>query len=398
MNLLTFRELLSPRGQEAIAAAAALKPTEAKFLAAVSTLRKQWPADLATAALETVLLRERAAAKHEHADRFYFTRDALEMSSSDPVSRHRATRFARFGKVLDLCCGAGMDSIWLARAGCQVAAVDRDPICLEMAQANAAAAGVVDRIRFELGNAASKRQRPPADAAFADPSRRSIGIHALNPISYEPPVPDLIASFPSGFPMAVKIAPGVAKPDLSRFDAEVEFISSGGELKECVLWFGELKSALRRATVLPGGTLDSNEVLPEPSAGALGEYIFDPDPAVIRADLLGPLAEQLNAAAVSSGVALLTGHKPHQSPFANCYRVEACVPQRPDKLREYLQEHGIGRVTMLKRAADVDINDWQKQLRLTGSEHRHVILTRAQGRGVAIIAERTGRSATSATR
>ena len=48
--------------------------------------------------------------------------------------------------------------------------------------------------------------------------------------------------------LAAKIAPGVAWSDLTRWDAEVEFISVEGELKECVLWFGPLRTAAFRAS------------------------------------------------------------------------------------------------------------------------------------------------------
>jgi hypothetical protein len=68
MNLDTFRELLSPRGQSALAAAAALAPTDAGYLRAFDRLNKRTPAELAKAALETVLLRIRARPRQSRAD------------------------------------------------------------------------------------------------------------------------------------------------------------------------------------------------------------------------------------------------------------------------------------------------------------------------------------------
>ena len=88
MELATFRELLTPRGQAGLAEAAALAPTEAGFLRAFGKLTKHHPDDLARAALETVLLRDRAKPRHSLAERFYFTRESLEQASSEPVSRH----------------------------------------------------------------------------------------------------------------------------------------------------------------------------------------------------------------------------------------------------------------------------------------------------------------------
>src|SRR4051794_13898619 len=124
MDLLAFRELLAPAGRVALADAAALGPTEAGFLAAFETLRKRHPPALAKAALETVLLRTKAAARFPLAGRMYFTREALEQASGEAVSRYRAGRFGGFASVLDLCCGVGADAVQLALAGRRVEAVD----------------------------------------------------------------------------------------------------------------------------------------------------------------------------------------------------------------------------------------------------------------------------------
>jgi len=386
MELPTFRELLTPRGQAALADAAALAPTEAGFLHAFEKLRKRHPDERARAALETVLLRDRAKPRHSLAERFYFTRESLEQSSSETVSRYRAERFQEYSTVLDLCCGAGMDALQLAATGCRVEAIDNDPVRLAMAEANAEAAGLADRIRFHLGDVLAM-PLPRADVAFFDPSRRSGERRHLAPSQYQPPVDQVLARFPAGFPIGVKLAPGVAKHDLEPFDAEREFISWEGELKECTLWFGPMKTIRFRATILPGHTLCADDPPDEPPAAPLGEFLFDPDSSIVRAGLVGRLAEQLEAAPIEPGVALLSGPRRIQSPFATVYHVEVNLPLRAEKLRDYLREHGIGRVTLLKRAIDLDVNELQRRLRLSGRGQRHLFLTRAEGKRVAIVVE-----------
>src|SRR5262249_12351504 len=153
MNLDTFRLLLTPAGATALAEATALAPTEATFLACFETLRKRHPPELAKVALETAILRAKARDKFSAAERMFFTREALEQATSAVVAHHRATRFASFGCVADLCCGIGGDALALASVGVQVEAVDSDPLRVAMAEANAIALGFANRVRFSVGDA-----------------------------------------------------------------------------------------------------------------------------------------------------------------------------------------------------------------------------------------------------
>jgi len=139
MTLPTFEELLTPHGQAALDAATLLAPTDATFLAAFDKLRRRFDPDLAKAAIETVILRSKARGKFPDTERLYFEREALEQATPAAVAGHRAARLAAFATVLDLGCGLGADAIALARAGCCVIAVERDPLRAAMAAANFAA-------------------------------------------------------------------------------------------------------------------------------------------------------------------------------------------------------------------------------------------------------------------
>src|SRR5687767_11972709 len=135
MNLANLHELRSSAGLSALARAEELNPTDATLLACVSRLRNEFPAPLAAAALETTLLRRKAAGKFARAGDMFFTREALEQSSSEVISRYRAERFAPYARVAELCCGIGGDTIGLA-AKREVIAVDNDALRLAMAEAN----------------------------------------------------------------------------------------------------------------------------------------------------------------------------------------------------------------------------------------------------------------------
>ncbi|MFO0850859.1 MAG: class I SAM-dependent methyltransferase [Gemmataceae bacterium] len=386
MDLATLNELLSPTGDAALAAAAGLQPTEAKYPAALDRLRKQFPEPLARAALDTVLLRAKARAKFRHADRMVFDREGLEMASGEAVAAYRAGRFvAGFRSVADLGCGVGGDAIAFAAAGLTVTAVDRDPVRLRMAEANVAAQGLSGR--FVCGDVLTV-DLAGCEAAFADPGRRPGGKRVRAVDAGEPPLSALVARFPAGFPLAVKLAPGVRRTELADFDADPEFIAADGELKECVLWFGPFRTGQPRAVLLPGPHVLTGEPGDPLDSGPVGAYLFDPDPAAVRADLLGELARQLGAWPVEPGYAVLSGDELVANPFATAYRVEEVLPLDVKRVGALLRERGVGRVTLLNRASTADADAIGKKWKLTGNEHRTVVLTRAGDKQVAVIGVR----------
>jgi len=392
MDLPTFRELLTPAGQFALANAAALGPTEAAFLACFEKLRKSHPAALAKAALEMAILRVRGRAKFAHADRLYFTREALEQSSGHVVAEHRAKRFAPFGEVADLCCGIGGDALAFALAGLTVHAVESDPLRAAMATANAKAVGLAERVHVCEADAL-KVPLPGVRAAFADPDRRQDRRRFLNPEKYAPPLSALRGRFPADFPLGVKAAPGVAHEDIASLDAEAEFISVEGEMKECVLWFGPLRTTTRRATLLPANdTLFADNPPELPPVVTPGNYVFDPGSAVVRAGLSGLLAAQLGLSGIDYTVSLFTGPDVVVSPFLTAYRVEFADRFNVNRLRDYLRTHGVGRVTVVNRGFVYDVEETLKKLKCDGPEHRFVILTRIAGEAGVIVGDRVAGS------
>jgi SAM-dependent methyltransferase len=386
MDLATLATLRSPLGLAALAAAANLAPTEATFLSCFTRLSKRFAADLARSALEEAILRARARAKFANADAMLFTREALEQASGEVVAAHRAERFAPFSSVADLCCGIGGDTIALA-AGRQVVAVDADPLRLALAEHNVAASELRPAVTFVCGDVLSV-PLPGVEAVFCDPDRRVDGRRQLSIQACSPPLDALRARF-ADLPLGVKLAPGAPREELGGLGAELEYVEHAGELKECAVWFGRLRTAARRATVLPGRhTLwtDQAEGPPARAPAAPGAYLYDPGPAVVRAGLLGLLAEVLDAHPLDGTIAYLTGAQLRPTPFARSYRVEGSLPFQIKRLRAHLRELKVGHVTVLKRGSALAPEELVRQLRLDGPESRHVVLTRVMGRPFALVA------------
>src|ERR1700733_5873338 len=145
-SLVTVNEdpaiLLTPPGRELLARLAA-EPA-AGSLAVAERLRREYPADLVATAMAQRELRLGAEAKFSRAAQMLFTRAGYEQSSSEAVTRYRASRLGDASRIADLCCGIGGDLIALAAASpgvTEVLAVDRDETHARLALHNAAVYG-----------------------------------------------------------------------------------------------------------------------------------------------------------------------------------------------------------------------------------------------------------------
>lgn len=232
-----FSALLTDEGRHLLAALRDHDP--AHELATATRLRREHPAGLVSVALGQARLRQRAVAKFGTGDahRMFFTPNGVEQATRTSVAAYRARRLSALGvrRVADLCCGIGGDAIALARAGMSVLAVDRDPLTCAVARANAEALGLDGLIEVRRAEV-TEVDTAPYDAVFVDPARRGGRGRVFDPEAYSPPLSWAIGAARRAPYAALKIAPGVPHEAVPE-DAEAEWISDGGEVKEAVLWF-----------------------------------------------------------------------------------------------------------------------------------------------------------------
>jgi len=388
MNVETFHFLLTAEGGRLLEKAARLLVDERARLRALSALRQEYQPDVAAAAVETILLRRRARKKFSRADQMFFTKESLEQASGETVSSYRARRYDGFEKVADMACGIGGDLIHLARL-VSVVAVDSDPLRLEMARENAKVYGVAERIEFRLADI-EQMELPDVRAVWFDPSRRVEGRRRVSLSEYSPPVTKMLDRWlPRVGAVGVKVSPAIPYDEIPE-GCEVEFISEDWELKEAVLWFGRLRTAQRRATALPSQETLTDEPTEKVPAREPGRFLFEPDPAVIRAHLVEQLAARLGAWKLEERTAYLSSDQLTASPLVRAYRVHQAIPFNLKKLNEALRAMGAGRVTIKRRASPVDPREIEKKLKLAGQEDVVVVLTRSAGRPVALICQFLG--------
>ena len=356
----------------------ALGPDEVLGLG--TRLRERHPPELVAAAITQHDLRAQAAGKFAAAGRMWFTREGLEQASAEPLARHRADRYARFGRVADLCCGIGGDLCALA-PGRDALAVDLDPVHLRMARENARVHGAG---RLAAVCADVRDLRPPASGAvFVDPARRTGG-GRLPAGESRPPLDWCLRLAGRVAAVGIKAAPGLPL-DLVPPGWEVELLADRRELKEAVLWSPELATTSRRATVFPGP--DTLEAQPGPPLDCAppGAYLLDPSPAVTRAGLVEELARDLGAWKLDPQIAFLSADQPLRTPFGRLFAVDASLPWNLKRLRGVLRERGVGAVEVRKRGSAVDTDDLTARLRLRGDARAVVVLTRVADRPWALV-------------
>ena len=393
MERTELEALLDPRVLVAVDAEA--RPdTPADVLARSTALRREGFSPEQTAAILTqAALRRRARAKFgEFAERMLFTRAGLEQATRLDVAARHAARLRASGAriVADLGCGIGGDALAMAAVGLRVRAVERDEVTAVLAQYNLTPFPEAE----VLVQDAEATDLTTVDAAWIDPARRTAGHSETRRVGsgdYSPSL-DFVDRTAARLPTGVKLSPAHDR-DAIPADAEAQWVSDRGDVVELVLWRGGLeRDGVRRAALVtgPAGTAEltaAADTADEP-VGELGDHLYEPDGAVIRARLIGDLARSTGTRPLGPGIAYLTGVGFVASPFLTPFAVDAVLPFDRQRIRKELRARGVGRLEIKKRGVDLDPAAYRNGLGLQGDEEAVLIVTRTADRRVALICHR----------
>ncbi len=393
MDVDALTRLLTPAGQDAIAAAQGLVGGADPLAAATALRATGIPPDLAAAALTQATLRANAVAKFgPEASRLYFTRTGLEQATRSVVATRRAARLAASGvrRVADLGCGIGADTLAFARAGLRVFAMEADPVTARIAEANVDACGLADSVEVRCADATTV-SLSDVDAVFCDPARRDTarGRRLFDPSAYSPSW-SFVVSLAERVPMTVlKLAPGIDH-NLIPAGVEAEWVSVDGAVVEAALWHGPLAIAPRRATVLRGAgaeMLTGTGDLGAP-VGARRRYLYDPDGAVVRAHLVAEFAATVQGTLVDPRIAYVFTDEPIQTPLGTGFEVVEELPYGLKHLRAVLRARDIGALEIRKRGVAVEPDRLRRDLRLSGTDSATLVLTRIAATPSALLCRR----------
>lgn len=357
----------------------------------VSSLRQAGhPIERVHAVLNQVRLRAKAREKFgDFATRLLMTAEGIEQATRLDVASHHAARFARAGitRIADVGCGIGGDSLAFAGIGLDVVAIESDPATAALAAYNLA---VFDSVTVHNTDATT-RDYSDVEGMWFDPARRVGSKRSLDPDTWQPPLSwvfEQAALRPSG----IKLTPGIDH-DLLPAGCEAQWVSYRGSVLECVVWSGKLaRRGVGRSALVIGADETREMTAPGPAAdqpaGELEEFLYEPDGAVIRAQLIGDLARELGGHMVDPTIAYISSAAEHHTLLAPGFRVLESVAYSAKALQRLVRSHELGVVEIKKRGIDVDPAALRKALPLTGSKSATLILTRVQGKKVALLAER----------
>jgi SAM-dependent methyltransferase len=390
METLELMELLSPEGLRLLDSLPEYSSTD-DVVRSVATLRKAGHGPgLVAAVLSQAKLRAKARSKFgPFADRMLFTEAGLEQATRLQVAAQHAGRFQRAGIswVADLGCGIGSDALAIAALDLEVTGVERDEVTAAIASFNLAPWSNArveneDVTQFDLAG---------VDGVYLDPARRTASRRLSNPADWSPGL-DFAFDLARRFPTGIKLGPGVDR-DLIPDEAEAQWISVGRDVLEVGLWFGALaRPGVRRAALLVSDagtselTAEADSV--DADVGALGEYVYEPDGAVIRARLIGDLVRTIGGRMLERSIAYFTTDAPVATAFAAGFRVREVFPFDEKLLKRELAARKIGTLEIKKRGMDVDPAQLRSKLSLKGQESATLILTRTGAKRVALLAER----------
>jgi hypothetical protein len=310
-------------------------------------------------------LREKAKKKFELAEQMLFDRDGLEMASHERIASFHASLFDQNKTTVDGCCGIGSDLIALASSGDAVG-FELDPQRADIAEWNLSVSGARADIRKEN----SLDFIGEFDQVFSDPSRRQAGSRLTEAAHFAPNPFEIVARAKPSAKVVLKLSPMLPNETLLALGETVLLVSFGRECREALCLRGFDRQPGIQALHLESGEVLAGETAPPVTDQPL-KYIFDVDPAAMRANATGSLCATHGLMALGYAGGYLTGEREVDSPWLAPFEFIASYPfspSRPLKLIQELPAAAYDYLAVKSRVPGLDTSQLTKLLRKRGKK------------------------------
>ena len=332
-----------------------------------------------------------------------YTPLALEQSSGELTAAYKAS-FISGKRVIDLSGGLGVDAMFLARVFQEVVYCERDPLLCAVVEHNLKVSGITNVV-VKNGESISMLAEYPDnffDWIYVDPARReqgqrSIALEAASPDVVE--CHDLLLRHAQR--VCIKASPALEISGVKKLLPSLHTIVVASVDRECK----EILLLLERTYASDGPVqikavclnADSEEItevaggsdVPRVVGKAVKEYLYEPDPAIIKARLSAVLARDSGLQFVNKSVDYLTADRKIEAFPGRSFRVVECVPYKPKSFKAFLERHAIAGASIQRRDFPLSAEELRKKYRLLESERAFLFFTKnAAGHPLCIYALR----------
>jgi len=344
-----------------------------------------------------IKLRRAAVNKFTKSEEMFFTSLSLEQSTSERIAKYIATRFKANWTVSDLTCSLGANTIFLAKQVKKVIAVDLLEEKINCAKENAVVYGVDKKIEFIIGDAFLNINKD-VDAFFLDPARDRIGdTKTRSFLNSSPSLLDIIPQlFAVTHNVAVKISPAFDYEELKQLpeEPEIEIISEDNSCKMAMLWFGDFKTANRRATGFRKEEFFS--FIDEPNVIAdfskVKKYLYEPNKAISKAHLIDEVAFKFQLAKIDYNLSFLTSDELITDADKNIFRKFEVLHFDKFSLKQFqsfLKKQKIERAEIIVKHFKMTADEIRKRLKIKeGGESVIILMTLQNQEKVFILAKK----------
>ena len=332
-----------------------------------------------------IKLRRAAKNKFTKSEEMFFTSLSLEQATSERIAKYIAGRFKPEWTVEDLTCSLGGNAIFLAQQVKKVIAVDLSEEKINCAKENALAYDVDHKIDFIIGDAFLNIKK--VDAFFIDPARDREGDTKTR--SFLNSSPSLLDILPQLFAIthnvAVKLSPAFDYEELKALpeEPEIEIISEDNSCKVAMLWFGEFKTANRRATGFKKEEFFS--LTDEPNSIAdfskIKKYLYEPNKAISKAHLIDEVATKFSLSKIDYNLSFLTGDELVNANDKNIFRKFEVLHFAKFSLKQFqsfLKKQQIERAEIIVKHFKMTADEIRSRLKIKEGGESVIILTTLQ--------------------
>lgn len=340
--------------------------------------------------------RDKATFLGEWATQGLFTSQMLQQCSHPALSNIHAARFSNAEHVVEVCTGAGVDAVALAKRVGSVDSYDLDPEVVEFTKHNLHVQGV-NNVRVHCKDPTQMSIKPKA--LWSDPSRRAGAKRLINPEMYSPRLSVLDSMSANGL-TGVKIAPACDIPE----GWCGEYTGVGWQCQELVIWKNCELPTVTAIVAHDDGSYtrwipprnDARGIEPLPVEALVGSTLVEPHPCVVRTNTLAMAFAEENLYGIDTSIAFGVSRETHPNirlPH-RLYSIVDVTSADFSAVNTFIRSHQLDSGTQIKkRGFHLESQIIRKKLKFVRSGRPGILLfTRSGSRRICLLLQKVGKS------